>query len=139
MQIFMLISARYQSPYTYSFAGFTRCICHYRAVICKVCTIERYHPMLCIFGKLSSSQCYANLTRIATYYFQDIPSQNLGCWGNLGVPPKWRRPVWDPYLPSCKISCWLVPTRYPHKKYTKSNLISDKMHTSICEINTLFI
>ena len=59
--------------------------------------LSGYHPMLYIFGKLSSSQCYA-----ATYRFRDtcIRGRTLGFWGRLGyvgLPAKGRLCVRDRY------------------------------------------
>ena len=45
--------------------------------------------MLYIFGKLSSSECYANLAcSAATYRFRDIRDQSLGFFGPYGVPQR---------------------------------------------------
>ena len=45
--------------------------------------------MLYIFGKLSSSECYANLAcSAATYRFRDIRGQSLGFFGPYGVPQR---------------------------------------------------
>jgi len=59
------------------------------------------------------SSNWANVTshmtcNAVTYHFQDIHGQNLGFWEFLAVPPKGRRPVWNPYLQSCKIWSQLV-------------------------------
>ena len=58
------------------------------------------HPMLYIFGKLLSSQCYA-----ATYRFRDIRGQNVRDFGPFGVTPKGETLCPGQHVPSsCKMS-----------------------------------